>query len=253
LREESRVFRHGEVQENGKEYWLARELMKVMGYLKWERFNGAVETGKENIELAGDMVSDHFFPLVGKSQGRDSQDYKLSRYAAYHTALACDGRKTEVALAKKYFVVKTRQAEVLVPQQSERIKELEMQLEIVRTQKYLLDKSESIVIMHGAPMLALIKGIPDSVVEIKEKVTETIVTRGNSNVSFEGQSTAEVAKRYGFKTGKELEQWLASQGREDLICQGMRAVQAAYIPTENLGEVKKLFTEKRTQSNRQIL
>jgi hypothetical protein len=100
------------IDANGNEYWLARELMKLMGYLKWERFSGAIEMAKENLEIAGDIVSDHFFPLTGKSQGRDSQDYKLSRYAAYHVALTCDGRKSEVALAKKYFVVKTRQAEI---------------------------------------------------------------------------------------------------------------------------------------------
>ncbi len=29
--------------ESGKEYWIARELMKLLGYTKWERF-GAKET-----------------------------------------------------------------------------------------------------------------------------------------------------------------------------------------------------------------
>jgi hypothetical protein len=107
--------------ENGQEYWSARELMTVMGYLKWQFFIKSVDQAKENMELAGDVITDHLTPtrkMVKRTQGGgvDQEDFKLSRYAAYHTALACDGRKPEVALAKKYFVIKTRKAEILETQ-----------------------------------------------------------------------------------------------------------------------------------------
>ncbi len=31
------------IDDNGNEYWLARELMSVLGYRKWENFNKVIE------------------------------------------------------------------------------------------------------------------------------------------------------------------------------------------------------------------
>ena len=31
------------IDENGNEYWLARELMPLLEYNKWERFSNAIE------------------------------------------------------------------------------------------------------------------------------------------------------------------------------------------------------------------
>lgn len=97
---------------DGSEYWKARELMIMMGYKKWERFENPITQAIENLEINGDIVADHFFPLVVKSSGRDGSSYELTRYAAYMTALCCDGRKPEVAAAKKYFATKARKAEI---------------------------------------------------------------------------------------------------------------------------------------------
>jgi hypothetical protein len=101
--------------EHGNEYWIARELMGLMGYRQWRNFETPINQAIENLELNDDKVSDHFLLLVTKSQGRDGKDFKLTRYACYMTALCCDGRKPEVAAAKKYFAIKTRQAETVIP------------------------------------------------------------------------------------------------------------------------------------------
>jgi len=69
-------------------------------------------------------------------------------------------------------------------------------------------------------------------------------------VSFEGRSTAELGKELGFKSGRELERWLETNGHSHLVCQGLRVNQASYVPTENLKEVKHLFSKAR---NRQLL
>jgi hypothetical protein len=97
---------------DGSEYWEARELMIMMGYPRWEKFKNPVNDAIENLELNGDVVANHFSPLMVKSSGRDASSYELTRYAAYMTALCCDGRKPEVAAAKKYFAMKARQAEI---------------------------------------------------------------------------------------------------------------------------------------------
>lgn len=38
------------IDEFGQEYWEARELMKVLEYKKWERFNNVIEAAKISCE-----------------------------------------------------------------------------------------------------------------------------------------------------------------------------------------------------------
>jgi DNA-damage-inducible protein D len=107
--------------DNGNEYWLARELQKLLGYRRWDSFISVIEMGSDNLESAGEDVTHHIISrteLSTASNPAPLQDYKLSRLACYHIALACDSRgKPEVKLAKHYFAVKTREAE-LAPKSS---------------------------------------------------------------------------------------------------------------------------------------
>ena len=99
--------------ENGVELWYARELMPLLGYKAWRRFNDVIQNAKENIETVVGSAFEHFLPVESKSQGRPGVDYKLSRLACYHVALCCDSRGNDaVKMAKHYFAVKTHQAEV---------------------------------------------------------------------------------------------------------------------------------------------
>lgn len=103
-----------QVDENGNEFWTGRDLQEVMGYSKWDAFLSSIERAIENMDLVGDDINIHASDYKEPS-GKTNQErvnYLFSRYGAYMVALACDGRKQEVALAKKYFAVKTRQAEV---------------------------------------------------------------------------------------------------------------------------------------------
>jgi phage regulator Rha-like protein len=181
---------------------------------------------------------------------------------AQATLLMTFSRNTEKVLDCKErltnaFMEAKRIIKEVIPQQNDEIRKLELQLAIsnsqntgLRLQKNLIDKSDAIITIHGLPVYALMIGRPDAVVEIETKVTETIVCKGNSNVSFTGSSTAEVGRKYGFTTGTKFAEWLKSMNAEHLICQGMRAVQAAYIPSENLEEIKNLWMQNR---HRQIL
>ena len=53
------------VDENGNEYWYAREVMPILEYSKWERFSNAIENAKMACEKSGYNINDHF-PGVGK-------------------------------------------------------------------------------------------------------------------------------------------------------------------------------------------
>jgi len=151
---------------------------------------------------------------------------------------------------RKYFLECERIVKEVIPAQSGRIRELELELELTKAKTYYMDRRDAIRLIHGAEVLALLDGRPDIVIEKVEKVTETIICKNGRNVSFEGRSTAELGKELGFKSGRELERWLEKNGHSHLVCQGLRVNQASYIPTENLKEVKQLFSKAR---NRQLL
>jgi hypothetical protein len=121
--------------EQGNEFWYARELMIIMGYKQWRSFKQAIDVALENMELVGDSTEGHLACVTHKTQGRDAEDFKLSRYGAYMTTLACDRNKQEVALAKKYFAVKTREAEVIIPQQNAELEVLKLKLELLKAEK----------------------------------------------------------------------------------------------------------------------
>ena len=90
------------IDENGNEYWLARELMPLLEYNKWERFSNAIEYAKTSCIKSGYNVSDHF-PEVGKlvqigsKTNRKLKDYKLSRYACYLIVQNANPKKKMVA------------------------------------------------------------------------------------------------------------------------------------------------------------
>ena len=105
------------IDKNGNEYWLARELMPLLEYNKWERFSNAIEYTKTSCIKSGYNVSDHF-PEVGKlvqmgsKTNRKLKDYKLSRYACYLIVQNGDSRKEAIALGQTYFAIQTRKQEL---------------------------------------------------------------------------------------------------------------------------------------------
>ncbi|MBP2319608.1 BRO family protein [Nesterenkonia lacusekhoensis] len=97
---------------DGVEFWSGRDLMELLGYDSWRRFEDAVERAQRTAENQGRNVTDLFAGAVKKSQwGRPAADVLLTRYAAYLVAMNGDPRKPEVAAAQSYFAVRTREAE----------------------------------------------------------------------------------------------------------------------------------------------
>ncbi|QYC53724.1 antirepressor [Gordonia phage Leroy] len=96
----------------GREYWSARDLMPMLGYDEWRKFDGAIDRARISASNAGYIVSDHFVGAAKvAASGPAAKDHHLSRYACYLIALNGDPRKPEIASAQNYFVIKTREAE----------------------------------------------------------------------------------------------------------------------------------------------
>ena len=105
------------VDENSVEFWYARELMIVLEYKQWRRFESVINKAKESCKNS-DMSAIEHFANVGKTikmpKGAEKivPDYKLTRYACYLIAQNGDSRKKVIALAQTYFAVQTRKQEI---------------------------------------------------------------------------------------------------------------------------------------------
>ena len=105
------------IDEDGNEYWKARELMKALQYTKWDNFKKVIEEAIKACKRSNNNELDHF-PEVGKTipvpKGgiRKVQDYKLSRYACYLIVQNGDPRKKVIALGQTYFAIQTRKQEL---------------------------------------------------------------------------------------------------------------------------------------------
>ena len=103
--------------EEGNEYWLARELQVAFEYKRWDKFCKVIENAKITCEKSKYAVSNHFSHLgkminLGKGGKRKVEDYKLSRYACYLIVQNGDSRKKTIALGQTYFAVQTRKQEL---------------------------------------------------------------------------------------------------------------------------------------------
>ncbi|MDY5409161.1 DNA damage-inducible protein D [Veillonella caviae] len=115
------------VDDNGNEFWYARELQEVLEYKKWENFCKVIDKAKKACKGSGNAVSLHFPDVrkmipIGNETYREVADFKLSKYACYLIAMNGDPRKEVIALAQTYFAVKTNEQEQLELQKEDSLR-----------------------------------------------------------------------------------------------------------------------------------
>ena len=105
------------IDENGIEFWYARELQKVLDYKEWRKFENVIQKAIMACKNTGISEVDHFVGAdkmvqIGSGAERKQKDYKLTRYACYLIAQNGDSRKKVIALAQTYFAIQTRKQEI---------------------------------------------------------------------------------------------------------------------------------------------
>ncbi len=105
------------IDENGIEYWEARELMPLLGYIQWRAFEEVINRAAKACINSGQNVDNHFarsskMVEIGSNTVREVINYKLDRYACYLVAQNGDSNKPAIAQAQTYFAIQTRRQEV---------------------------------------------------------------------------------------------------------------------------------------------
>ena len=182
------------INENGVEYWYARELMIALGYKDWRYFDAVIEKAKVACENSNMTVIDHFVVdnkiVEAGATTKPKKDYILSRYACYLIAQNANPRLKAVALAQTYFAVKTRQQE-LTEEEYKQLPEDERRLynrKIVKDRnKYLFDTAKAAGVRdYGKFNNAGYKGL------------------------YNGETAEDIARRKGLKNGQPILDYMGS-------------------------------------------
>lgn len=101
------------VDECGNEYWLARDLSKVLEYKGWRNFqkviDKAITSAQNSVSFEENWIVEITKPIkTGKGKEEFIKDYKLTRYICYLIVQNVDLSKDVVAMGQTYFAIQTR-------------------------------------------------------------------------------------------------------------------------------------------------
>lgn len=106
-----------QLDADGNEFWIARQLAKVLEYSEYRHFQPVIERAKESCRNSGHTVDDHFEDVldmvdIGSGAKRQIADIRLSRYACYLIVQNGDPSKSVIANGQTYFALQTRRQEL---------------------------------------------------------------------------------------------------------------------------------------------
>lgn len=90
-------------KENGFTFWMASDLMHLLGYESWTSFNKAINRAMTTCNTLSIPIMENFTQVEVITDGKSGFDYKLSRFACYLVVMNADNKKPSVAQAQAYF------------------------------------------------------------------------------------------------------------------------------------------------------
>lgn len=103
--------------DDGVEYWSARDLYKVLEYTEFNKFVPVIKKAITALKNSDINPSDHIAQVsemieTGKGAKRKVTNYLLTRLACYLIVQNGDPRKEVIALGQSYFAIQTRRQEI---------------------------------------------------------------------------------------------------------------------------------------------
>jgi DNA-damage-inducible protein D len=113
------------VNSQGDDFWVAREIHTILGYLTWDKFVPVINRAESAISAAGGEPSHHIAHTskmveLGDGAKRRVKEFFLSRGACYLIAMNGDPTKPEIAGAQEYFAIQARRQELLENEEQDR-------------------------------------------------------------------------------------------------------------------------------------
>jgi DNA-damage-inducible protein D len=227
------------VDEQGREYWSARDLAKLLGYSEYGKFKNVIRKAEKACEESREAVADHFVHVdeptrTGKGAIRIWPTVRLSRYACYLVIENSDpdGRPI-VAIGQTYFAVQTRRQELADEQ---------ILAGLPEDQKRLIYRREMVILNHQLAEAAKLSGV------IKPEHFATFTDRGYQGL-YAGETENMIHMRKGLQEDEHI---LDFMGSDELIANAFRASLARQRLERDKAHAREQANEIHYQAGRKV-